>query len=43
MRCIGRKNYASGGPRKLVRFTSVKAFFKVGSVGLKIFAHKKIL
>jgi hypothetical protein len=38
-----RKNYAKGGPRKQVRFISVKAFFNVGSVRLKILADKKIL
>lgn len=37
------KNYANGGPRKQVRFISVKAFFKVASVRLKILADKKIL
>jgi hypothetical protein len=40
---LKRKNYDKGGPRKQVRFISVKAFFKVGSVRLKILADKKIL
>lgn len=40
---LKRKNYAKGGPRKQVRFISVKALFKVGSIRLKILADKKIL
>ena len=40
---LKRKDYTKGGPRKQVRFISVKAFFKVASVRLKILADKKIL